>query len=274
MIKDIIKDKYKRTIYLMKSKKDNQLTSSHYSYGDTELDTGIHGPFGKNYACANAYKRTEKLLIAIYLVTNFVPNSEPAKNIIRDKSVKILSDVIQLRLGFNSTGPERLDNVIASVYEIISLLNILHATCFISDMNLEILKKELNRLIVFLREIENTEMSENVMFDKKYFNTEESVKGHTLKDNDMSFNKSVTKTSSQSKRQNNTRKKSTSSSNIERRTVILSLIKDNKSVNVKDISAVITNCSEKTIQRELVALVSEGVLKKEGERRWSTYSLN
>jgi hypothetical protein len=30
---------------------------------------------------------------------------------------------------------------------------------------------------------------------------------------------------------------------------------------------------EKTIQRELLALVEEGIVKKEGERRWSTYSL-
>ena len=31
--------------------------------------------------------------------------------------------------------------------------------------------------------------------------------------------------------------------------------------------------SEKTVQRELFALVKEGVLKKEGEKRWSVYKL-
>ncbi len=258
----------------MKDKKDNQLTPSYYSYWDTEFDIGEQGPFGDNYACARAYKKTERLLIAIHLVTNLVPESEPARNSIRDKSVKILSDIIQLRLGFHSTGPERLDNVVASVYEIMSLLNILHATYFISDMNLEVLKKESNGLIVFLREIENTEKSEKVIFNKEYFDTDEFVKGHTIKDKGMSFNnRGITKTSLQNKRQD-TRKKSTQSPNTERRNMILSLIKDSKTVNIKDISTVVTNCSEKTIQRELVALVNEGVLKKEGERRWSTYSLN
>jgi hypothetical protein len=35
----------------------------------------------------------------------------------------------------------------------------------------------------------------------------------------------------------------------------------------------IKDCSEKTIQRELIVLVSEKVVKKEGERRWSVYSI-
>ena len=58
-----------------------------------------------------------------------------------------------------------------------------------------------------------------------------------------------------------------------RRANILDIIKIKKKVTIKDISSLIKDCSEKTIQRELVALLKEGVLRKEGERRWSTYSL-
>jgi predicted HTH transcriptional regulator len=43
------------------------------------------------------------------------------------------------------------------------------------------------------------------------------------------------------------------------------------SANIKDISTVIRGVSEKTVQRELAALIESGVLRKEGERRWSTY---
>ncbi len=35
----------------------------------------------------------------------------------------------------------------------------------------------------------------------------------------------------------------------------------------------IDDCGEKTIQRELVSMMKEGSIKKEGERRWSQYSL-
>ncbi|MBU6214846.1 DeoR family transcriptional regulator [Patescibacteria group bacterium] len=59
----------------------------------------------------------------------------------------------------------------------------------------------------------------------------------------------------------------------ERREAILSVIKNKRQVRIKDISAHIRNVSEKTIQRELLTLIELGVVKKEGERRWSVYSL-
>jgi hypothetical protein len=59
----------------------------------------------------------------------------------------------------------------------------------------------------------------------------------------------------------------------DRRKIILALIKQKPSLTVKDIVKSIPNVSEKTIQRELLAMVAEGILSKRGERRWSTYSL-
>jgi len=59
----------------------------------------------------------------------------------------------------------------------------------------------------------------------------------------------------------------------DRRATILGLLQKKDRITVKDVAAVIKDCSEKTIQRELLALVAQGVLKKEGERRWSTYLL-
>lgn len=59
----------------------------------------------------------------------------------------------------------------------------------------------------------------------------------------------------------------------ERRSIILSKIKEKPSINVRDLADSIPHVSEKTIQRELLAMVSEGLLVKRGERRWSSYSL-
>jgi len=59
----------------------------------------------------------------------------------------------------------------------------------------------------------------------------------------------------------------------DRRATILGLVQKKDRITVKDVANVIKDCSDKTIQRELLALVKQGVLKKEGERRWSTYSL-
>ena len=43
---------------------------------------------------------------------------------------------------------------------------------------------------------------------------------------------------------------------------------------IKDIAEIITDVSEKTIQRELNSLIEKGQVKREGERRWSKYSVN
>lgn len=42
---------------------------------------------------------------------------------------------------------------------------------------------------------------------------------------------------------------------------------------IKDIAEVITDVSEKTIQRELNSLIEKGQVVREGERRWSKYSV-
>ena len=59
----------------------------------------------------------------------------------------------------------------------------------------------------------------------------------------------------------------------DRRDAILKLFKKGQELMIKDISLNVRGCSEKTIQRELLALVAGGVLNKRGERRWSRYSL-
>jgi len=59
----------------------------------------------------------------------------------------------------------------------------------------------------------------------------------------------------------------------DRHDAILSVIGSKGKASIKDISTVIRNVSEKTVQRELLALIEAGRVLKQGERRWSTYSL-
>ena len=59
----------------------------------------------------------------------------------------------------------------------------------------------------------------------------------------------------------------------DRREAIKSVLRSKGSSYIKDISTVIRDVSEKTIQRELQALVDEGIVSRSGERRWTTYTL-
>ena len=66
----------------------------------------------------------------------------------------------------------------------------------------------------------------------------------------------------------------TANQTIDRRTRIATILEAKGEATIKDISEIITDVSEKTIQRELNAMIEEGQVQRQGERRWSRYSLN
>lgn len=59
----------------------------------------------------------------------------------------------------------------------------------------------------------------------------------------------------------------------DRRERIKTILEAKKEATIKDISEIISDCSEKTIQRELNVMIEENVVKRQGERRWSKYSI-
>lgn len=73
---------------------------------------------------------------------------------------------------------------------------------------------------------------------------------------------------------NKSQRATNAKSGVDRKDQILRIIKDKKEVSIKDISDIIKDCSEKTIQRELISMVDNGLLLKEGERRWSKYRIS
>lgn len=59
----------------------------------------------------------------------------------------------------------------------------------------------------------------------------------------------------------------------DRKTRILTVLEAAGEASIKDLSDVIRDCSEKTIQRELNDLIEKGKVIRIGERRWSRYSV-
>jgi hypothetical protein len=58
-----------------------------------------------------------------------------------------------------------------------------------------------------------------------------------------------------------------------RRERVIEVLRDNPNATIKDITSVVTECSEKTIQRELISMIKDNIVVREGERRWSKYTL-
>jgi hypothetical protein len=61
---------------------------------------------------------------------------------------------------------------------------------------------------------------------------------------------------------------------VDRAARIKTVLEAKPAATIKDIAEVITDVSEKTIQRELNSLIEKGQVIREGERRWSKYSVS
>lgn len=65
----------------------------------------------------------------------------------------------------------------------------------------------------------------------------------------------------------------TATSAADRRERIKTIIEAKGEASIKDISEIITDVSEKTVQRELQSMIEDNIIKRQGERRWSRYSI-
>jgi hypothetical protein len=247
-------------------------------------------------------KKAEKLSTAVYVVTSFLSDNEPLKWQIRECGLEILSGAISIKDTQISETSHRVKKIISSTEKIISLLEIAGVAGFVSLMNLGILKEEYGSLLesisaqkigkpeggyIFTKEFFESKESETVpLSEKKNFqqeNFQEKFNAEPKKDITKDIEIIQEKAPLQSA-EINTKTESKpapqegeSISKSSRRDTIVLLIKDKglaAEVSIKDIVGHFSDCGEKTIQRELTALVEDGVLKKTGERRWSRYSLN
>jgi len=209
---------------------------------------------------------------------------------LRDRSLSLLSDMSSVSTKSVSEKAKLLMSTSELINEIVSLLSIAKSGSIISDMNVSVLQKEyesLNSMIKHKERIKDT--VDEIMggfFDNpvslgEHRKTKDIHKGHSKghKTNDNVLYKTTAPRpfdSEPSLQKRNTKATASSSGLMhkkDRKDKILNLLKKKKEVTIKDVSSIVVGCSDKTIQRELSALVKENVLKKEGEKRWSRYSL-
>jgi hypothetical protein len=193
-------------------------------------------------------KKTEKIVSALYLLSNFLSDKEPVKWQLRELGIILLSENMSVSL----------------IQQILSLLQVAYIAQMISEMNFNILKFELESLIQKIESEEKEKMKGHIL-SEQFFNIPTPIsipessfsKGHNTMSNRMSVKNSEVKQKDKSNRQE----------------IIIGLLKKNKELGIKDFTSAIKDCSEKTIQRELVILVSKGQITKTGEKRWSKYSI-
>lgn len=231
------------------------------------------------------FKKTEKIITAIYLVTNFLIKDEPVKWSLRQSATKLLESFVSYSQSSTSNKEKTYNDFNVNILEMSSLFDLTYNVGFVTKMNYDILNNEIGGLSNAIRSY-HIDSSSKTLFNEESFHVEK-ISGQNMTDtaNGSILNKSdinkenVLYKGHESKGHNNVLYKKRpinkviSNTNQDRRNKILSEIKKKGDVSVKDIALVITGYSEKTLQRELISMVTDGILKKEGERRWSRYSM-
>lgn len=250
-----------------------------------------------------SYTKSQKLITALYMVTDIIDSDEPIRNKLRTLGVEILSDI-------NKISRATLDKTEKKIQEILSFLDIASTVNIISEMNSSILKKEFLELYQSIKESLNKagainrqiNLSEFFMdssspfrggFEERFLKNsphpspllkgegELNSKGHTRI--------GVQRGSTLLKALSDVGRPTGGQQDFDilkkqRRNDIISIIKTiGGNATIKDIkdraqtpqnkSMSVMSYSEKTLQRELVSMVKDSVLNKVGEKRWSRYQL-
>lgn len=241
------------------------------------------------------FQKTDKLVKAIYLLTGLMSDKEP----MRERTRTLANKMLENALGMSDRiwGEEIYQkNLLSAISEIAVLFDIAENTKMMSKMNHQIINSELKKLADFLVTSSTNYSSAKIAFEPNLFDGNYNyvsdqtfqvaplvqgsniIKNNSIKDIDHS-NKGHNEVSDDIKNNQNEKmsfKKAAAPEKIvkdkdNRQNIILSMLKSGVKLTIKDFAKNIKDCSEKTIQRELLNLVSKGVLKKEGERRWSKY---
>lgn len=240
-------------------------------------------------------KKAEKILAAMYLITNAIEDKEPLRFYIRESSLSFISHLFLLKETPRTPSKLFITTFESLVADILSYLNLAVLSGNVSEMNAEIVKNQI-QLVSELIQKRYQGSGYAVALPKGFFEGDDYLldqakqivtesqephspvshpvpeakptgyKGHS----NVLYNKMSDITPGPAEKKDI---KDRSFVKGDRKEKIINLLKNKSNLTINDFTRVIKDCSEKTIQRELILMVNQGVLKKQGERRWSTYSL-
>ncbi|MHB0865542.1 MAG: DeoR family transcriptional regulator [Minisyncoccota bacterium] len=242
----------------------------HTSSEDFVLEKSIfNNIFEKDIRRVFIYKKSERLAKALHLIAPAFSESVPLRNRIDAISVGLV-DAAVLPPGIARTALAR------ELLALSSVLSIARTSGLLSAMNADLIVHEAH---ILLQEVALYEEPRLLLEDAPTLSgiAKNALRRETLQVARVApvaratQNRAAKKAPLPSEGQV---KDTEPTHRVKDRTeAVMSVIRNKGSVSIKDISTLIRGVSEKTIQRELAALIESGVIRKQGERRWSTYSL-
>lgn len=237
-------------------------TSAHRSdFDDFVLDKSIFSNiFDKDIQRVYLYKKSERLAKALYLILPAFKDAPALRDRVHRISIELIDASILTPLASR-------DALSRALLALSSVLAIARAASLLSPMNAELIAREAHLLL-----------KEAAVYEEPKLTLEDTPSLASISRNTTPARLSAQKTERASIRRPKQARAEGSEAPVpkpssDRREAVLSVLRTKGPSFIKDISTVIRDVSEKTVQRELQSLVLEGKVSKTGERRWTTYSL-
>lgn len=206
------------------------------------------------------------MTLALYRVTDFFPQGEVLRKHLREKANEVFGGVGEY--GFSGDYQHETVAILAKIQALKGYLNVARSMRFVKPINITVLEREYDFLADFLHgEMEDIKPSS---LPKK---EEPQVKERVKTDLSTWEDFTVSAQNVQLPVSNNGMEAIAGVIN-DRQEKILEHLKQAERAKISDFAPHFVGISTKTIQRDLQDLVIKNVLKKEGEKRWTVYSIN
>ena len=259
--------------------------------------------FSDVFGLSNIYRRLERLSVATYAITDFFPEAEPLKWSLRQSIGQLLKDTTNLIIVSGADKGMSFKRISAGLIELASYYELSFNSRLTSTMNFELIYAEIAKVATLFGNLENAITHQTSVIGtsdlaRDFFNISEEeevenvamlTQGDKVKISLLNERGTGAKTDIiKDNIKDNIKDKQIKTiikfkSNNASQTVnlvkdirfqkILSLLKPGKQLGIQDLVAEIKGCSSKTIQRDLQELVEQGRVKRQGEKRWSVYSI-
>jgi hypothetical protein len=213
------------------------------------------------------FKKTEKIISVVFYILNNVDIDKRSETLVSNIASKAhfahenALRTLEVKL---ASSKEVLEQFAQSLVGLDSTLRVASATGFITSEVLSVIVNEIDTVMRGLKTYINinTANTDDLLFTQSYPSVYSSEVAPVPQKRER---RPVAPSSSEGDKGG--------AGQSDRRERIKTILEAKKEATIKDISEIITDVSEKTIQRELNAMIEENLVKRQGERRWSRYSI-
>ena len=214
-----------------------------------------------------------ELTLALYRVTDFFPQGEPLRKHAREKANEIFGAVTEH--DYSDLSEDSLAIILVKIQSMKGFLGIARSLRLVRPINLTILEREYDQLLKFFTQAtekpipvpevrhevpkrEELRTWNELVVEASEDNANFAVAGAEVKKVETPKQEGLSPISADLS---------------ERQQKIMEHLQAVNQAKISDFHSFFNDISSKTIQRDLQDLVSKNVLKKEGEKRWTVYSI-